>query len=86
MSPDVPYREAVGCLMYLTTASRPDITFAVNKAARGMEKPTVQHWNEVRRIFRYLKGMVKHGIIDDKEEGFQVYSDADFAGDKKTRR
>lgn len=86
LSSEIPYREAVGCLMYLTTASRPDIAFAVNKAARAMEKPTVQDWNQIKRIFRYLRGTVDYGIIYSKAEELKVYSDADFAGDKRTRR
>lgn len=37
---EVPYREAVGCLMYLMTTTRPDIAFAVGKAAQKLDKPT----------------------------------------------
>ncbi|KAK9703664.1 hypothetical protein QE152_g29202 [Popillia japonica] len=37
------------------TASRPDIAFAVNRAARALENPTIQDWNQVKRIFRYLR-------------------------------
>lgn len=51
----VPYRETVGSLMYLATATRPDIAFAVSSAARAMEKPTKKNWNDVKRIFRYLR-------------------------------
>lgn len=82
----VPYREAVGSLMYLTTATRPDVAFAVNKAARAMENPTNHDWNQVKRIFRYLKSTVNYGIVFRNGQGLKVYSDADYAGDKKTRR
>lgn len=36
---DVPYREAVGCLMYLAVTTRPDIAYAVNYASQFLEKP-----------------------------------------------
>lgn len=37
---NAPYREAIGSLMYLSVATRPDITYAVNLASRYLEKPT----------------------------------------------
>ncbi|XP_023244529.1 uncharacterized protein LOC111642414 [Centruroides sculpturatus] len=76
--------ELVGCLIYLATVSHPDIAFAVNKAARVIEKPTVQNWNQVKCIFWYLKDM-NWGIIYNKEEKLKVYNNADFAGDKKNK-
>lgn len=87
ISESVPYRQAVGSLMYLMTASRPDIAFAVGKASRALEKPTRKNWNEVKRIFRYLRGTSKFGILYKRnKEHLKVFSDADFAGDRKTRR
>ena len=44
------YQSAVGCLLYLSIATRPDITFDV---AKFCAKPTKQHWVAVKRIFRY---------------------------------
>lgn len=60
-----PYREAVGCLMYLMTHTRPDISFAVNILSRYQSNASDVHWSLVKRVLRYLKG----------------YCDADFAGD-----
>lgn len=36
----VPYREVIGSLMYLASATRPDIVFAVNYLARKQVEPT----------------------------------------------
>lgn len=36
---DVPYKEAIGCLMFILLLTRPDITYAVNHAAKICEKP-----------------------------------------------
>ena len=49
------YRGMIGSLLYLT-ASRPDIMFAVCLCARFQANPKESHMQEVKRIFRYLKG------------------------------
>ena len=53
---NVPYREAVGALMYVSMGTRPDITFAVSTVAQFLDNPAWVHWEAVKRIFRYLKG------------------------------
>ena len=40
---DAPFREAVGALMHLITATRPDIAYAVGYVSRFMENPQVEH-------------------------------------------
>ena len=45
------YQSAVGSLLYLSLATRPDITFAVNNVAKFCAKPRKQHWTAVKRIF-----------------------------------
>jgi len=46
----VPYREAVGSLMYLATGTSPDIAFAVSTVSQSLEKPIVADWNNVKDI------------------------------------
>lgn len=50
-----PYKEAIECLMYLTTHSRPDICYAVNLLSRYQINHTDTYWEYVKRIMRYLK-------------------------------
>uniref|UniRef100_A0AAV1V4E9 Integrase catalytic domain-containing protein n=1 Tax=Peronospora matthiolae TaxID=2874970 RepID=A0AAV1V4E9_9STRA len=85
---DVPFREAVGALMHLTTATRPDIAYAVSFVSRFMEKPQEEHWVAVKRIFRYLQGTKMHGICykPSAKIDFRGYSDADWAGDLADRK
>ena len=52
----VPYREAIGSLMYASVATRPDISFAVATLSRFLDNPGRAHWEAVKRIFRYLSG------------------------------
>jgi hypothetical protein len=84
----VPYREAVGALMHLMCATRPDIAFAVGMVARFMETPQDVHWTAVKRIFRYLQGTKSHGIRfkSSGELDFKCFSDADWAGDVADRK
>lgn len=83
-----PYREAVGSLMYLSIATRPDISFAVNQASRYLERPTTTQWKAVKRILKYIKGTVGYGLLFncDQNKELLTYSDADYAGDLETRR
>ncbi|TFY52170.1 hypothetical protein EVJ58_g10162 [Rhodofomes roseus] len=53
---NVPYREAVGLLMYASLGTRPDITYAVSVLARFSQNPGRAHWEAVKRVFRYLAG------------------------------
>ena len=55
------YHSAVGSLQYLSTMTRPDITFAVLNVAKCCSKPTKEHWTAVKRIMRYLKGTHNFG-------------------------
>ena len=73
--------------MYLAAATRPDIAFAVNKAARVMDRPAEKDWNNVKRIFSYLRSTSNYGLGYIRGPGeLKVFSDADFAGDRVTRR
>jgi histone deacetylase 1/2 len=82
------YLQAVGSLIYLSTSTRPDIAYAVSKAAEKSQTPTQQDWKSVKRIFRYLKGTKTHGLVFDgnKELKLMGYADADWAGDVETRK
>ena len=56
------YREAVGSLMYLGMASRPDISFAVGQISQFCENPGADDCSAVRRILAYLKRTMDYGI------------------------
>ena len=83
------YQQAVGCLTYISTATRPDIAAAVSVLSQYMSKPSKDHWMGVKRVLRYLKGTLKYGLKftaqEEKPELFG-YSYADWAGDVDTRR
>lgn len=85
---DYPYREAVGSLMYLAIATRPDIAYAVGRASRHLNNPSQGDVNGVKRIFKYLRGTMDLGMIYEPNPKFDLncYSDSDYGGDMDTRR
>ncbi|XP_046142162.1 secreted RxLR effector protein 161-like [Osmia bicornis bicornis] len=86
---NVPYREAVGLLVFLAAVSRPDIAFAVNSVSKYLGNHNETHWRAVKRIFAYLQGTIDYGIKYESggSEAMLIgFSDADYAGDIETRR
>lgn len=84
---EIPYREAVGSLMYLMLASRPDIAFAVGQVSQFCENPKPEHWNAVRRIFAYLQGTASYDIrFCNNFSGLKGFTDSDYAGNPTSRR
>lgn len=53
---NVPYKEAIGSLMFLMVVLRPDLAHAVNAVNRYLNKHNNSHWQAVKRIIRYLIG------------------------------
>lgn len=75
------FRSLVGCLMYLT-ATRPDIMFPVSLVSRFMENPKKSHWEAAKRILRYVKGTLNHGIKYSQVQSPKLvgFSDSDYGG------
>jgi hypothetical protein len=83
----IPYAQAVGSLMYAMTSTRPDICYAIGLVSRYQSNPGKEHWQAVKRIFRYLQGTKNiklcFGLSDLKIVG---YTDANFVGDTDDRK
>jgi hypothetical protein len=83
----IPYRQVVGALLYLSTCTRPDISFAVAQAAKFASKPTKQHWDQVTKICGYIKNTSNYGLwFKSSDQDMEVFSDADWANDPDTRK
>lgn len=84
----VPYRSLVGSLLFLTTATRPDIAVAVSEVARYMSDPGPKHWIAAKRILRYLRGTSTLGLRYRKgaKSCLVGYADSDWGQDPDTRR
>jgi hypothetical protein len=84
------YRSLVGSLMYLSTITRPDISFSVAQLARYMApgKATQQHWDCVHHLLRYLRGTADYSInyVSKKAPVLVGYVDASWGSCTLTRR
>jgi hypothetical protein len=88
-----PYREMVGGLMYLSTWSRPDISFAVRELAKQFMQWNKNHCKAAIRVLYYLRDskdlrlrFQRSSVNYDDIHMLSAYSDADWATDEETRR
>ena len=58
----IPYREAIGSLLWLVAGTRAGIAFTVQTCAKFSCKPNIKHWKAVLRIFRYFYRTVNYGL------------------------
>ena len=83
------YRQMVGCLQYIQCLTRPDIANAVREVAQHQNAPTTDHHIAVKRVMRYLKGTIEHGLCyggTAADEELVGWVDANYAEDPDTRR
>ena len=76
------YREIVGSLIYIMTATRPDLSYIVTKLSQFMSNPTKSHLNSAKRVLRYLKGTKDKKLTFFKSDNTMElcgFSDSDWA-------
>jgi hypothetical protein len=86
------YQARVGALIYAMQATRPDIAYAVTALSQFCSQPTTQHQQAVKRVFRYLRGTIDHGITyrgagnRNSMPPLLGYCDSDWAEDINDRK
>ncbi|CAI7838696.1 unnamed protein product, partial [Closterium sp. NIES-53] len=65
VEPNGPYPELVGCLMYLMTCTRPDLTYPLSLLARYVApgRHRKVHWDAAKRLLRYLCSTSGMGLV-----------------------
>lgn len=82
------YRELMGCLMYLSVCTRPDIAFACSQLSQYNVNFNKSHWIAAKRILRYLAGTINYALcfVKSRELNLTAFADADWANDPIDRR
>jgi hypothetical protein len=82
MRDQLRYSQIIGSLMYLASATRPDISFAVSKLSRFVSNPGDEHWCALERVMHYLKGTMDYGIhYTGYPRVLEGYSDSNWISD-----
>ncbi|KAK8571246.1 hypothetical protein V6N13_103375 [Hibiscus sabdariffa] len=81
------FKSIVGSLRYLTI-TRPDITYVVGFVSRFMENLKQDHWIVAKRILRYVKVTLDHGLFYKYSQNSKLvgYSNSDYGGDIDDRK
>ena len=76
-----PYRSLVGSLMYISVATRLDISFAVGRLSSFLDCYRLEHWNAALRVVCYLKGTRSHSLVLGGKNAITLtgFSDSDYA-------
>ncbi len=82
MEKGINYPVAIGSLVYLAQATRPNIAFAVSKMWRYDENPSGEHWAAVKCILWYLHGTIDYVVVlGAGKETVSAFVYSDWAGD-----
>jgi Uri superfamily endonuclease len=77
MRDQLRYSQIIGSLMYLASATRPDISFAMSKLSRFVSNLEDDHWHALERVMRYLKGTSNYEIhYSGNPKVLEGYSDS----------
>ena len=59
----VPYRSAIGLLLYVALSTRPNIVYAVCSFARYSYDPGRAYWSTVKSVIKYLMHTRNMGLM-----------------------
>ncbi|XP_019159725.1 PREDICTED: uncharacterized protein LOC109156344 [Ipomoea nil] len=75
------FRRLVGLMQYFVITG-PDVAFVVNRLSQFMHAPSELHWQAAKRLLRYLKGTICHGLFLRAGQPLllRVYTDSNWGG------
>lgn len=86
---DVKYRNLIGALLYISSGTRPDISFSVNYLSRFQNCYDETHFKHALRVLKYLyltRDLKLTFCKSTNADLLDCYVDSDFAGDIVSRK
>lgn len=82
-----PYRNLIGCLSFIASRTRPDLTHSLNILSQFQSNPGKVHWHHLLKLLGYLQYTMNYQLSLSKVPDLQVncYADADFASNRDDR-
>ena len=80
------YRKIIGMVLYLSTCTRPDISYTVSILSRFLKAPMTKHMAAAKRLLRYIKGTKEYSLKYDEKGMLEGWCDASWADDKEDRK
>lgn len=79
---NINYWSEIGLLNHISQYTCPDVSFSVSSLARFNSKPGMSHWQEVRKVWKYLKTTKDFKLIikyNPKQDILSSFSNATWA-------
>lgn len=86
---DIKYRNLIGALLYISSGTRPDISYSVNYLSRYQNCYNETHYKYALRILKYLYLTKNLNLYYQRKTSgniMECYVDADWAGDCTDRK
>ena len=81
------FQSVLGTLLYVSTCTRPDLSFTVSVLCRKMQQATNKDMEALKHLLRYIKGTTSDELTLGKTvKGLTCYTDSSFADCRVTRR
>ena len=84
----IPYASTIGSLMYTMVAIQPDLICIIGATSRYMSNPRNKHWEAIKHIFLYLRGIKNMHLTVGSGHLIQVesYTDSDYVGNPDNQK
>jgi hypothetical protein len=70
------FRKLIEKIQWLAVITKPDITYAISRLVSVINGLLEKAWTAIKRLLRYLRGIIKVGLTYGSSKLLQGYSDA----------